>query len=43
MEVIPMAEKSTKTRETKKPKAEKVVSDPTSTVKKSVKKAKKTY
>lgn len=44
MEVINMAEKSLKTREAKKKKAEKVVvADPTSTVKKNVKKPKKTY
>lgn len=38
-----MAEKSLKTREVKKKKAEKNVADPTSTVTKSVKKPKKTY
>lgn len=42
-EVINMAEKSLKTREVKKKKVEKNVADPTSTVKKSVKKPKKTY
>jgi hypothetical protein len=44
MEVINMAEKSLKTREVKKKKAEKnVVADPTTTVAKTVKKPKKTY
>jgi hypothetical protein len=44
MEGINMAEKNLKTREAKKKKAEKVVvADPTSTVKKTVKKPKKTY
>ncbi len=44
MEVINMAEKVIKNREEKKKKAEKVVvADPTSTVKKTVKKPKKTY
>lgn len=44
MEVNNMAEKSLKTREVKKKKAEKnVVVDPTATVKKTEKKPKKTY
>ena len=43
MEVSSLAEKSPKTREVKKQKAEKLVADPTSTVKKAAKKPKKTY
>ena len=38
-----MAEKRLKTREVKKKKAEKIVADPTSTVRTPVKKPKKTY
>jgi hypothetical protein len=44
MEVITMGERIlNKTKNQKKPKADKVVLDPTSTLKKKVKKPKKTY